>query len=189
VLAQPKGAGPAAPKLTAGQDGGLLYQGSLLKLLMPTPKGGKEPLREWVPLLDFADGYTGADHMFTDFAINSFQRAAHAEWSDKHGDFYEVELAQFRDEGYAWVPDFFTDQQEVNNGVSEDGRAQDLTDVQHGTVWASGKPRGKAGYLPEYEGRGIATIGNIYVQVYVDSLHPVKAKTVKSVLEKQLERL
>jgi hypothetical protein len=189
VLAQPKGAGPAAPKLTASQDAGLLYQGSLLKLLVPTPKGDKEGAREWTSLLDYADGYTQPDHVFHEFVDGSYQRGVHVGWTDKHHDYYGVGLTQFRDEVTAFTPTWFDGQRENNDALPQDGPEHHLTDVRNAGVWGSAKPHQKSGYLPEYEGRGIAQVGNIYVEVFVDSLHPVKADTVKSVLEKQLERL
>lgn len=189
VLAQPKGAGPAAPKLTAEQDSGLVYRGDLLKLLLATPKGDKESYRDWVSLAEYAEEYTRADAEFRNLTSNAFQRSVEADWTDKSHAYYEVHLTQFRDEGYANAPAFFEDQKDIDDSLPEDGRPHGLTDVGSGTVYGSGRPESHAGYLPIYRGRGIARIGNIYVEVYVDSLHPVKSGTVRSLLEKQLERL
>jgi hypothetical protein len=189
VLAQPKGAGPAAPKLPAAQDGGLVYRGDLLKLLVPTPKGGKETYRDWMSLAEYAEEYTRADVEFRNLTSNAFQRSVEADWTGKKNAYYEVHLTQFRDEGYANAPSFFEDQKSVDDSLPEDGRPHDLTDVGSGRVWGSGRAESHAGYLPIYRGRGIARVGNIYVEVYVNSLHPVKYTTVRSLLEKQLERL
>ncbi|WP_335981242.1 hypothetical protein [Streptomyces sp. CA2R106] len=189
VLAQPKGAGPAAPKLTAAQDGGLLYQGDLRKLLVPTPKGAEEQERDWLPLADYAEDFRGPDVIFPQLALDGFQRAAVADWTDKHDTYYEVRLVQFRDQTAADAQQFFDAQQEIDDSMPGAGTAHDLTDVLSGTVWGSGKARQDSGYLPSYGGRGIARKGNVYVEVFVDALHPVKYGTVRSFLEKQLERL
>ncbi|SEG88737.1 hypothetical protein SAMN05216223_119130 [Actinacidiphila yanglinensis] len=189
VLAQPKGAGPAAPKLTADQDGGVVFRSDLLKLLVPTPKGDKEEERDWNSLLDYAEEYTQPAGIFTDLAGDSFQRSVEAAWTDKHHTYYQVALTQFRDDTYANAKQFFEDERNADNDVQGIGHRHDLTDVTHGTVWGSTRPHTEAGYLPDYQGRGIAQVGNIYVEVYVDSLHPVKAGTAQAILEKQLERL
>ena len=58
-----------------------------------------------------------------------------------------------------------------------------------GQVWGSGNPdRGLSDLLP-YSGRALARVGNILVDVDVNSPHPVTAKTVMAVIEQQLERL
>ncbi|MEW1863123.1 MULTISPECIES: hypothetical protein [unclassified Streptomyces] len=189
VLAQPKGAGPAAPKLPAAQDGGLVYQGDLLKLLVPTPKGAKEETRDWVSLLEYADGYTHAGSMFSTFASESFQRSVEADWTDKQGDYYEVHLTQFRDEGYAGTPSLFQDQRNIADSSPNSGPGTDLAGVTDGRAWGSAKPYQEAGYLSDYLARGLGRVGNIYVEVYIDSLHPVKSGRIKPILEKQLERL
>jgi hypothetical protein len=187
--AQPKGAGPAVPELPASQDGGLVYQRDLLKLLEPTPKGVTEHERGWLSLLEYADRYERPDYIFTEFATNSFQRAVHTEWSDKHDTYFDVGLVQFRDEASTYAPGFFQAQRHNGDETPRLGKDHDLPDIQNGVVWGSGKPDEREGYEPEYEGRALAEIGNIYVETYVYSPRPVKSGTVRAVIEKQLERL
>lgn len=188
MLAQPKGVGPD-PARPAGQDRDVVYQADLFKLLMPTPKGAEEQFRDWMSLSDYADSYNGTDYMFRTFATNDYQRGVRAEWTDPHKAYVIVSLTQFRDEAAPYAPELFIEQQELADDDPEDGPSHAVPGVSSGYVWGSAKAHKEAGYLPEYEARGLAQIGNIYVEVFVNSPHPVPYSTVMSVMKKQLERL
>jgi hypothetical protein len=188
VLAQPKGTGRAAPVLPASQDQGAIYSGDLLALLVPAPKGAEEVNRSWVSLLDYADGYTRPAGAFEEFAGNHFQRSAQAEWTAEHEVRVDVHLTQFRDDDTPYAPTFFLDQQENLDNDPQYGSSHAVPGLDSAYVWGSAKPA-EAGYLPVYYGAGEAQIGDIDVEVGVQSLHPVKPSAVMSVIEKQLERL
>jgi hypothetical protein len=189
MLAQPKGAGPAVPALPASQDRAAIYDGDLLKLVVPIPKGGKDSSREYTSLVDYADEYTNPAEAFPDFANEGFQRGVHAYWTGAHDVFYEVELTQFRDQEAASAPSEFA---QWSSGITYDpehGSSVPIPGAENGYVWPSAKAHTKAGYLPEYQGRGLAEVGNILVDVFVESTHKVKSSTVKSLIDQQLERL
>jgi hypothetical protein len=156
---------------------------------VPTPKGDEEQERDWMSLADYAESFKGPDAIFPQLALDGFQRAATADWTDRHDMYYQVTLVQFRDQTANDAQQFFDAQQSIDDSVPEAGTSHDLTDVLNGTVWGSGKAEDDSGYVPAYSGRGIARKGNVYVEVFVDALHPVKSGTVRSLLEKQLERL
>jgi hypothetical protein len=58
-----------------------------------------------------------------------------------------------------------------------------------GKVWPSAKPYREPGYEPDYFSLGLARVGDIYVEVSVDSPTPLRSSVVMSVITKQLERL
>ncbi len=189
VLAQPKGPGKPAPALPLAQDRDAVFAGNLLDLLVPAPKSAKDVDRDWDSLLDYASYYERPAEAFEEFAQNDFQRSAHVEWMDSHQAYYTVRLIQYRDEAAPFTPTALERQQSINDGDKERGPSHAVPGVGNGFVWGSGKPDEKAGYLPLYEGRGLVQIGNILVEVFVDSPHPVKSSTLLSVTKKQVGRL
>lgn len=189
ALAQPKGPGKPAPVLPPSQDRNAVYAGNLLDLLVPVPKGAKHVDREWDTLLEYASDFRDPSWAFTTFAQNDFQRSAYVEWTDSHRRLYLVRLTQFRDEAAPYTPTVLDDQQNINDADDERGPSHTVPGVGNGFVWGSAKPEVKAGYLPLYEGRGLVQIGNILVEVFVDSPDPVKSAVVMSVTKKQVGRL
>lgn len=188
VLAQPKGAGQAPDALPASQDRAAVYDGDLLTMLLPTPKGAKEEERDWEDLDDFAERFTKPAGAFVQFAGQDFRRAADASWV-RDRTVVTVELAQFRDDVVAYAPQRITAQWEYNDANPELGDSHVLPGTTDGGVWGSDRKHQEAGYLPTYYGSGLARSGNIVVQVFVVSVHPVKAATVASLTTRQLERL
>lgn len=191
VLAQAKGAGPDVPALPVAQDRDAVYDGDLLKLLLPTPKakGTKELDRRWLPLIEYADSFTKPGVAFDNFAENDFRRAATAEWEDARDTFVTVNLAQFRDEATVYTGTHLTAQESFSGDDPDYSDTVPVPGTVDAEVWGSAAPERKDGYLPLYKGRGMARIGNIFVDVFVDSAHPVKARTVMSLIKRQLERL
>ncbi|MFC1417956.1 hypothetical protein [Streptacidiphilus cavernicola] len=192
AVAQPKYPAKrvAAPALPASQDDQVKTDGDLTKLLVPAPAGMK-PLPDqdsthfWESLADYAENYTKPGVEFKDQADSHFRRAAVASWY-KGAENTTVYLVQYA-HGYANGA-----QSEVTN---EQSYAQDDTggkpvDVPHyngGEVYPGAKKLG--GSNPYYEGRGYAQHGDIAVEVFVDSAHPVSAKTLLTLIQSQLERL
>jgi len=189
ALAQPKGAGAAPPALPVGQDRAAVYDGNLLTLLVPTPKGAKQEERQWESLADYAERFTEPDDAFVDFAENDFRRAADVIWLQGHNTVVTVELVQFRDDAAPFAPRRISSQTNFNDGDPELGDSQDVPGTMDGKVWPSGKQHREAGYEPTYYASGLARVGNITVEVFVVSAKPVKGATVTSVVTKQLERL
>jgi len=121
--------------------------------------------------------------------MNYFRRSVTATWRDKHDTYVEMSLTQFRDESSPYTPTLLGELQNYNDQSSHFQSNKQIPGTNDGYVWASAKPDEESGYLPEYEGRAVAQVGNILVTLYVDSLHPVKSSTVMSLVNKQLERL
>ena len=189
VLAQPKGAGAAPKTLPASQDSDVIFDGNLLKLLVPTPKGAKEEDRDWESLADYAERFTKPAGAFVEFAGDDFRRAADASWMVGHHTVVTVELAQFRDDASPYAPERISDQSMFNDDDPQLGDSHDVPNTLDGKAWGSDKPERRAGYEPVYYGHGLARVGNIVIEVFVASDRPVQAGTVSSLVTKQLERL
>ncbi|MFF6961184.1 hypothetical protein [Streptomyces sp. NPDC008317] len=191
ALAQPKGTGPDVPALPVAQDRNAVYDGDLLKLLVPTPKtkGTKELERGWQSLVEYADGYGRPDIAFTRLAQNDFRRMAGAGWTDARHDFSHVEVVQFRDEATLYTGRHLTEQVGAAGTNPHFAHNTPVPGTADGQAWGSGKPYESDGYLPQYRGIGFARVGNLFVEVVLDSEHPVKVKAVLSLIKRQLERL
>ncbi|MBY8880951.1 hypothetical protein [Actinacidiphila acidipaludis] len=190
VLAQPKGAGVAPKPLPASQDRAAVFDSNLLAQLVPTPEGAKEDDRDWESLADYAENFTKPDGAFMEFAANDFRRAATASWTQSgHDTEVSVELVQFRDEAAPYAPGEISSWTTFDDDDEHLGDSHDVPGTMDGKVWGSAKAEHKSGYLPMYYATGLARVGNVIAEVDVNSLKPVKASTVMSVLTKQLERL
>ncbi|MFC4030173.1 hypothetical protein ACFO3J_01655 [Streptomyces polygonati] len=187
--AQPKGAGPAVPALPVSQDRAALYDGDLLKFLVQVPKSGEDPERLRVPLWDYAETFDKPAGAFEDMASDDFQQGARADWTDAHGVFREVDLTQFRDEASPSARARFSEWWADIDGYTWLGPSEQIAGVQNGSVWPSGEEWKKSGFQPEYRGHGLAEVGNILIEVFVDSPRPVKSSTVRTLIDQQLERL
>jgi hypothetical protein len=186
---QPKGAGPAVAVLPASQDRAAVFDGDLLKMVVPAPKGAKDAERSWLSMADVAEGWDDPAAEFENLAGDDWRRAVEADWLVGDDRYCEIDISQFRDDSSPVAPRLFTDWQ---SGIDYDtayGPGQALTGVTNGYVWPSRNPHRRAGYLPEYQGRGLAEVGNLLIEVFVDAPHPVRASTVKALIEQQLERL
>ncbi|WP_079138962.1 hypothetical protein [Actinacidiphila rubida] len=189
VLAQPKGAGVAPKELPVSQDRAAIYDGDLLKLLSPTPKGAKELGRDWESLADYSDRYEKPAGAFEDFAANDFRRAAVATWSQSRTTVVAIELVQFRDDAAPYTPGWLSGQELDRDDDKELADSVDLPGTMDGKVWASGLPHHESGYVDSYYASGLARVGDIVVEVTCFSAKPVKAATVAALATKQLERL
>lgn len=187
---QPAGAGPAPKALPVSQDRNAVYRGDLLKLLVPTPKGAKEENRSWMSLADYAENFENPAGAFTGLVDHQYQRGADAEWSDrKSTSYFTVRLIQFRDDAAPWAPQEMIYQANLASGDSGYGASLDVPGTVDGQVWGSAGPESDPGHVPYYSGHGQARVGNIYVEVWVDGIKPIKASTVLAVMKRQLVRL
>lgn len=189
ALAQPRGAGAAPAALPAAQDRDAVYEGDLLKLLVPTPKGAKQHDRRWITLADYAEEFERPQYAFTELTQNDFRRAAGVEWQQGAHTRVGVTLLQFRDEAAPYTPEELSDQQDYADDNDEQGESVEIPGTMDGKVWPSAKPYREPGYEPDYSSLGLARVGDIFVEVAVDSTTPLRSSVVMAVITKQLERL
>lgn len=186
---QPPGAGPDLPAPKLADDRNAVYEGNLLTLLLPTPKGAKQRDRGWLSVADMADLFDEPDHEFSELMENGFRRAVSAHWDSgpKNDSVYtEVTLTQFRDETTSYTAEVLSGT-DYPDGVHQ-SYGTPIPGTMDGTVMPSGLPY-EEGSLKVYVGQAFARVGDIFVEVYVSGLHPVSRKAVQSVITNQLERL
>lgn len=187
--AQPKGVAPAQPAPKVADDRNAVYQGNLLQLLLPTPKGAKQTERRWVTQAEEADRFHDPAAAFDDLGHHHFQRAVTVRWSvgkTSHVD-TEVSLTQYRDDRTPYTSEMLSGS-EYSDGTHQ-SYGTPVPGTMDGEVRPSAEPYDEAGGVKVYVGEGFARMGNIFVEVYVSGLHPVSRNAVMSVITKQLERL
>jgi hypothetical protein len=192
--AQPAGAGPAVAALPASQDRDAVFRGDLLALLPPTPKGAHQGKRDWMTVLGYAERFYEPERIFRDLVSHGYQRGVVATWTDESGTSTTIRLVQFRDDLSAWTPRQLFDETSRADDDYLLGASAPVPGTTDGKVWgSSGKSDayydngGDEG--DEFYGRGLARIGNIFVDVWVDGPQPVRRAAVMAVMKRQLERM
>lgn len=187
---QPAAPGPVPSSARPAHDRNAVYEADLLKLLMPTPKGAKETERDRLELADLAEFYNEPSYMYKELSKNGFRRAAVADWeTGRPGNRVttEVSLTQFRDEERAYTSAWIRNLEDPGDVHRTYGDA--LPGHRDSVVMPSAVPYDEGDGIRIYVGEAFARVGNIGVQVYVTSRHPVTAKMLTPVITKQLERL
>ena len=180
----------AAPALPASQDDLVRTDGNLIKLLVPAP-AGVHPATDlgathvWLSLADFAETFEKPGVEFSYQAGLHFRRAAEANWY-KGQESSDVYLVQYSTQFSGSASEEITDQ-EGYGVTSTGGKAVKVPHTLNGEVFPGRKKLG--GSYPYYEGRGYAQHGDIAVEIFIDSAHPVSAKRLLTLLQSQLERL
>ena len=193
-VAQPKypSARAAAPVLTADQDDLVKTDGDLTALLVPAPAGTK-PFADrgathfGLDLADFAETFVNPGNAFTHQATNKFRRAAEADWY-RGAESSTVYLVQYAHGMDASAASEIVDQEGFGPGATG-GSAVPVPHSTSGQVFPGRKNLADAGDDAYYEGRGYAQHGDIAVEIFIDSAHPVSAQALLTLLQSQLERL
>lgn len=187
--AQPTGAAAARPSPGVADDRNAVYEADLLKLILPTPKGAKQTERRWQTQVEVADKWNDPASEFGELGKNGFRRAALARWTVGSSDFTdtEISLTQFRDDQSPYTSQILRED-EAGDRDHQD-YATPIPGTLDGEVMPSQAPYDEGDGLKVYVGVGLARVGNIYLEVFVSSAHPVSRKAVMSVITKQLERM
>ncbi|MCX5397981.1 hypothetical protein [Streptomyces sp. NBC_00102] len=191
-LAYPTKPGKVADPLPVAQDRQVKTDGDLTKLLLPAPKGAEVDEdfgRGFLTLSDYASEYESPDYMFDDLLGSGIRRIAEASWSEGENRETKVDLVQYRSDDSLGAADHFASQ--MNYLPYEDGADNDGDPVKgslDGRYFIYPVHR-EAGYLPMYEARAIAVRGDIVMDISVFDSEPISKKTIRSLAERQLERL
>lgn len=187
---QPAAPGPVPSSAKPEDDRNAVYEGDLMALLMPAPKGAEAKARGWKTLSELAGEYTDPIFMYDDLADEGFRRSVVATWETGKGHKLvttEVALTQFRDDERQYTSQWLHTNEVADGGHQSYG--EPLPGHTDSVVMPSSFPYEEGGGLRVYVGEAFARVGNIGVQVYVTAMHPVTAKALTSVITKQLERL
>ncbi|MFG1810967.1 hypothetical protein [Streptomyces sp. NPDC049040] len=187
--AQPAGAAPARPAPKVADDRDAIYEGNLLKLLLPTPKGAEEQERGWLTQADEADNYDDAATVFTDLGEHGYRRGVSARWSVGKAKFTDtsITLTQYRDDVTPYTSEVLRGSEYADGAHQSYGTP--VPDSVDGEVRPSAEPYDEGDGLKVYVGSGKARVGNIFVEVFVSGVRPVSRNAVLSVITKQLERM
>ncbi|MGW6741983.1 hypothetical protein ACWGDX_14865 [Streptomyces sp. NPDC055025] len=203
ALAQPGLAYPAtslpegkeAEPLSAEEDSRVRTDGDLRKLLLPRPSGARESALTWasdgwLSLDAYVRDFDDPDYMFEDLAGKGFRRAACASW--EQGEYRETNifLVQFRADWSLGAPEHaegqFAYMPEEEDGAGNPG--DPIKGSSNGRYYLY-KVEREAGYLPQYHARALAHRGDVMLDINIFDTEPISKKDIRTLAERQLERL
>lgn len=188
-------AGQAPDPLPVSQDRQVRTDGDLRKLLVPRPAGWSENkdatfARDgWTGVEDYALNFESEDYMFGSLLDAGIRRVAAADWK-KGGRTADIRLVQFRSGERTGAADHAEDQRAYmpgsDHGAGNEGDA--LKGSGEGRYYVFPADR-KAGYLPLYQARAIFHRGDVMVDIHIYDISPISKKDIRTLAERQLERL
>ncbi|MYZ35782.1 MULTISPECIES: hypothetical protein [unclassified Streptomyces] len=203
MLAQPGLAYPAKSlsegkepePLSAEEDSQVRTDGDLRKLLLPRPSGARDnfapwAMDGWLSLDEYARDFDEPDYMFEDLSGGGFRRAAGASW--EQGGYREtnIYLVQFRADWFLGATDHVKGQQAYmprsENGAGNPG--DPIKGSSNGRYYIYDVER-EAGYLPQYHARALAQRGDVMLDISIFDTEPISKKDIRTLAERQLERL
>ncbi len=196
--AKPLSADRAPAPLPAAQDRRVTTDGDLRKLLIDRPKGTRKTLIDelglgdgWEPIDQYAERYYEDPHyMFESLAGLDLRRVASVAWEQGQHRETEVWLLQFRSGDQHGASEQFDDQIMYmpwdKDGAGNTGDA--IKGSREGRYFLYPVER-KAGYLPSYRARALAVRGDIALDISIFDTSPISKKDIRTLAERQLERL
>nr|WP_103535498.1 hypothetical protein [Streptomyces sp. SM11] len=194
--AKPAAADQTPAPLPAAQDRQVRTDGDLRKLLVDRPKGAKKLTGKlgiedgWEPIGQYAEGfYEDPHYMFESLAGLGLRRVASAAW--QQGQYREtvVHLIQFRSSDVLGASDHFADQMFYMPDKEGAGNPGDPIEGSREGRYFLYKVERKAGYLPAYHARALAVRGDIALDINIHDTVPISKKDIRTLAERQLERL
>ncbi|MFG3409033.1 hypothetical protein [Streptomyces sp. NPDC048142] len=196
--AKPLAADRAPAPLPAAQDRQVRTDGDLRKLLIDRPKGAKKTLTDvlgsgdgWETIGQYAENYYEEPHfMFQSLADAGLRRVASASW--RQGEYREtfVQLVQYRSGDRLGAAEQFDDQMMCmpwdKEGSGSSGDA--IKGSREGRYFLYPVER-EAGFLPSYQARALAVRGDIMFDINIFDTVPISKKDIRTLAERQLERL
>ncbi|WP_234439619.1 MULTISPECIES: hypothetical protein [Streptomyces] len=196
ALNQPGLAYPAKPlpegqepePLSAKEDLQSKAQGDLRKLLVPRPAGAKADGEDgWVSLSTYVSDYTWPNHALQFQLRQGIRRIASRSWRSGEYRTVTVNLIQYRPGEQIGALEFVEDQ--LSYAEDESGAAgEELKGSGNGRYFVYPVHR-EAGYLDIYEARAFAQRGDVAIEIFMFDTRKIAEKDVRSLAEKQLERL
>lgn len=182
--------------LPASQDRQVRTDGDLRKLLIDRPAGWSEDEDAgwlddgWMTVGDLARGFKSDDGMFEYFLESDIRRIAAAAWKKGTHRQAEIRLVQFSSGVDTRAADFAEGQRSYMSGA-ELGAGNEGDAVKgsgEGRYYVYGVDR-KPGYLPFYRARAVMHRGDIMVEINLFDTRPISKKDIRTLAERQLERL
>ncbi|MFJ1929588.1 hypothetical protein [Streptomyces sp. NPDC088131] len=182
--------------LPAAQDRKVRTDGDLRKLLVPRPAGWSEAkdvtsVRDgWMEVEDYALGFEHEDVMFGRFLESGVRRIAAAVWEKGEYGTADIALVQFAPGTGTPAAEHAEDQRlympDKDHGAGNNGDAiKGSLDGRYYVYEADRKP----GYLPVYQARAVFDRGEVMVDIHLSDTRPISKKDIRTLAERQLERL
>ncbi|WP_330245271.1 hypothetical protein OHA33_18975 [Streptomyces sp. NBC_00562] len=197
-LAYPAKALPAdkvPDPLPVSQDRQRKTEGDLRELLVSKPSGARRPvfpLQEngWRSLDEYATEFKSEDYMFETLAEADIRRIAAVNWSQGQYRDVSIRLVQFRSGAELGASDH------ANGQLGYMPYAKDGAGNEGDPIKGSGNGRyfvykavNKPGYLPVHLARAIAQRGDVMLDIHIFDTAPISKKDIRTLAERQLERL
>lgn len=181
--------------LSAEEDSRVKTDGDLRKLLLPRPSGVRESAVPWtsdgwLSLGGYARDFDSPDYMFGELAGGDLRRVAGASWEQGENRATSIVLAQFQAGASLGAADH-AETQHYYMPDDEDGAGNDGDPIKgsgNGRCYIY-KVERKAGYLSQYHARAIAHRGDVMLDIDIFDTEPISKKDIRTLAERQLERL
>lgn len=190
-----------AEPLSAAADRRVKTDGDLRELLVSRPPGTVDTEVEmgggsgegWLTPYEVAADTGAPDEALGFMLEKGLRRTAFASWS-KEGDatfVVLINLLQFRNDATAGSVDYLAEQQMASSIGMTGGQVSSvsLKGSADGRAYFLEEPYEEPGVPPLYQGTALARRGDIVMEVYLFESSPVDEKELKSLAERQLERL
>ncbi|MFH9297920.1 hypothetical protein [Streptomyces sp. NPDC017520] len=196
--AKPLSADRAPAPLPVAQDRRVRTDGDLRKLLVDRPKGAKKTITDelglddgWQPLDQYAEtNYKNPHYMFEALTEQGLRRVASVSWEQGKYRETEVHLLQFRSGDLLGAAEHLDSQLEYmprdERGAGNEGDA--IKGSGEGRYFLHPVER-ETGYLPAYRARALARRGDIVLDIHISDTVPIGKKAIRTLAERQLERL
>lgn len=188
-------AGRVPDPLPVAQDRRVRTDGDLRKLLIPRPAGWSDDKElgygfdGWVGVEDYALDFEDEDFMYSTLLEADIRRVAAASWKRGAYRTASVLLVQFRSGTETGAADHDADQRAYMPGPHGAGNNGDaLKGSKEGRYYLY-KAERKAGYLPLYRARAVFHRGDVMVDINVFDTTAISEKDIRTLAERQLERL
>lgn len=192
--ALPAGKVPAA--LPASQDRQVRTSGDLRKLLIDRPAGWSDNKAEnglsdgWLSVDSYARAFGVPDFMFTYLLERDVRRIAGASWKKGAHREATVQLVQFGPGTETGAVDHAESQTwympETERGAGNEG--DPVRGSGNGRYYLYDVVR-EPGYLPSYRARAVIQRGDIMIEINIVDTEPISKKDIRTLAERQLERL
>ncbi|MFF0450417.1 hypothetical protein ACFYT4_29215 [Streptomyces sp. NPDC004609] len=181
--------------LSAAEDRQVRTDGDLRKLLLPKPPGERVSDKKWrngawVDPPAFVMYFDDPSYMLGELLEDDIRRIAGTEWKTGNRE-TQLYLVQFR--GARGAQEFIAGQQSY---MGEDYEESSGAGNEGDPVKGSGNGRyylyevqREAGYLPFYRARALVQRGDIAIVIDVYGAKAISKKTIRTLAERQLERL
>ncbi|MFF0049999.1 hypothetical protein [Streptomyces sp. NPDC005498] len=197
-LAYPAKALPAdkvPDPLPVSQDRQRKTEGDLRELLVSKPSGARNAkfpfqTKGWMSLDAYALEFESEDYMFETLAEADVRRIAAANWSQGQHRDVGIRLVQFRSGAELGASDHANDQLDympyAKDGAGNEG--DPIKGSGNGRYFLY-KAVNKPGYLPVHQARAIGQRGDVMFDINIFDTVPISKKDIRTLAERQLERL